>query len=662
MHKNIKILVGYHKPAYLLKNEDNIFIPIHLGSKLSGTQNKDGVISSKDQKWLAYNTIRDDTGDNISERNHEYCELTGLYWAWKNYDKIDNPDIFGFMHYRRQFILSSNYQRKHTADFCHLVRRDYPGDKYECEIGLDLIKSLALNNKVFVCSNELDISPGEYHRSQPFIQKEAYDRAIEILKINYPEISHLLDKYLNGSVHYWSNMFIAERKVFFDLCEWLFPKLDLVYKNIDITNWTISEKRFIGYLAENLFGVYWESLKISGVTVESLPVSFLDNTDIKVNVQRGKANEIPIVLSSNKQYIKYAAVTIQSIVENSNPQNAYRIVILENGVDESSKRKINDIISTRSNFELDFINIRPYTAPFTELFSSGKAFHYSPDIFNRYFIPEILKEYDKAIYLDCDIVVTSDIAELYNTQLSNFSIGAVKDIERRRWLKLDDRKEYIRNFDSQLGIKDSYQYFNSGVLVINIKDWIQNERFQQIIKLTKATKSNSTNWYGDQDILNGIFYGKVKFIDYSWNVMWVVANRISDWTTQLDADSVAIYKKSLDAAKIIHYCDGEKPWNFPELPLSSIWWRYARKTPFYEEFLFNLIKTSTAKSSDIQKSSPIKFKKISNDHDLFKARIKVLKFKIARVFRRGLKRIHYNDKIRILSSEIAEYTQSKNGR
>ena len=144
--------------------------------------------------------------------------------------------------------------------------------------------------------------------------------------------------------------------------------------------------------------------------------------------------------------------------------------------------------------------------------------------------------------------------------------------------------------------------------------------------------------------------------------MWVVANRISDWTTQLDADSVAIYKKSLDAAKIIHYCDGEKPWNFPELPLSSIWWRYARKTPFYEEFLFNLIKTSTAKSSDIQKSSPIKFKKISNDHDLFKARIKVLKFKIARVFRRGLKRIHYNDKIRILSSEIAEYTQSKNGR
>lgn len=653
----IKILVGYHKPAYLLKNEDNIFVPIHLGSKLSGTINKDGMISSSDQKWMLENTVRDDTGDNISDRNHEYCELTGLYWAWKNYNELGNPDIFGFMHYRRQFILSSKYVHDHVPDFCHMIRTDYPDSNYENTIGIDLLSSLTLKNKIIVCSNTLDISPLKYHHSQSFIQQDAYDRSIDILKATFPELSEPLDKYLNGSVHYWSNMFIAERKVFFDLCEWIFPKLDLVYKNIATDHWSIAEKRFIGYLAENLFGVFWETQKLKGVTIESLPLSFIENTDIKSKVYNHNKKEIPIVLSCNQKYAKYAAVTIKSIIENSNDIDQYRIVILENGVNAFTKKKIEFIVSDKPNFHLDFINIKPYTLPYEDLFKSGNAYHYTSDIFNRYFIPEILSEFNKAIYIDCDTILNSDIAELFYTDLEGKPLAAIKDVERRRWLRLPDRKEYVKKYDQNLGIKDSYNYFNSGVLLINIKEWLFCDYFSKIIQFTKAINSNSTHWYGDQDILNGLFYGKVKFLDFDWNVMWVVNNRIRDWTTELDANTVSIYKKSLVTSRLIHYCDQEKPWKLPNFPLASSWWRYARDTPFYEEFLTELL-PRTVQNTDIP-STIIKFRTIKNDKDLFQARLTLLRFCVVKNFRRGLKKIHYEDKIRILSEMIRNYEKSK---
>ncbi|HBK6302481.1 TPA: DUF4422 domain-containing protein, partial [Campylobacter jejuni] len=104
---SIKILVGYHKPAELLK--DDILTPIHLGRALATEASKDGNISKDDYKWMCENMIGDDTGDNISYLNRCLNELTGIYWAWKNYDKLGNPDYIGFMHYRRHFIFDNNF-------------------------------------------------------------------------------------------------------------------------------------------------------------------------------------------------------------------------------------------------------------------------------------------------------------------------------------------------------------------------------------------------------------------------------------------------------------------------------------------------------------------------------------------------------------------------
>ena len=73
----IKILVGYHKPASLLKSD--ILVPIHLGRAIADQISKDGYLSEEDYQWLFNNTVGDDTGDNISNQNRCYCELTGLF-------------------------------------------------------------------------------------------------------------------------------------------------------------------------------------------------------------------------------------------------------------------------------------------------------------------------------------------------------------------------------------------------------------------------------------------------------------------------------------------------------------------------------------------------------------------------------------------------------
>lgn len=95
----VKILVCYHKKDELFKND--ILVPIHCGRKIAFENSKDGKITKEEYNWLLKNTIGDDTGENISELNREVNEWSAIYWAWKNYDKLQNPEYIGLCHYRR---------------------------------------------------------------------------------------------------------------------------------------------------------------------------------------------------------------------------------------------------------------------------------------------------------------------------------------------------------------------------------------------------------------------------------------------------------------------------------------------------------------------------------------------------------------------------------
>ena len=172
----------------------------------------------------------------------------------------------------------------------------------------------------------------------------------------------------------------------------------------------------------------------------------------------------------------------------------------------------------------------------------------------------------------------------YNIDLENNSLGAVRDIEMHRWLKDRKIRQEKIDFNNNMGIKDSTKYFNSGVLVMNLKKIRELNSTSKLINIT--LDKLKTMWVGDQDVLNGFFYKDVKYIDTSWNIEWIVQLKIKDWALEIDEKSYIAYKNALRNPKIIHYCDIYKPWKSPELELASIWWKYARMTDFYEEIIY----------------------------------------------------------------------------
>ena len=99
--KNVKILIATHKQYFVPK--DNIYLPIHVGAD-----------SNKNKTTF----IDDNTGENISNKNPYFCELTGLYWAWKN---LKGVDYVGLVHYRRYFTMSKKKYKTEEEKFKHVL-------------------------------------------------------------------------------------------------------------------------------------------------------------------------------------------------------------------------------------------------------------------------------------------------------------------------------------------------------------------------------------------------------------------------------------------------------------------------------------------------------------------------------------------------------------
>ena len=126
MSEKIKILVVFHKKdrIYKLKN----FLPIHAGRDIAEQKYRDGKILKSDYDWLVKNLVGDNTGDNVSSKNSYINEMTAIYWAWKHYEEIGNPDFIGVNHYRRYFKINHSNILKYLKkyDFISLSKPDFP--------------------------------------------------------------------------------------------------------------------------------------------------------------------------------------------------------------------------------------------------------------------------------------------------------------------------------------------------------------------------------------------------------------------------------------------------------------------------------------------------------------------------------------------------------
>ncbi len=281
---------------------------------------------------------------------------------------------------------------------------------------------------------------------------------------------------------------------------------------------------------------------------------------------KDKKHIIPIVFATNDNYAPYLATAIQSIKEHSNKNNMYDMYVFHTSLSMQNQLLIDSL--TEVNISIRFIDVTPYIKNI-KVYSHG---HYSVEMYYRILIPEILSEYDKVLYLDCDLIVNTDIAELYSIDISNYILGVVLDE-----ITTDDMLRYL-NSTLKFPID---KYFNSGVLMINTKKFNENGIKQKCFDVLDKSPRLACP---DQDILNISCRGEVLYLSNEWNY-------------QCAPNNYTLLDRYLTKKNIIHYTSPFKPWNTVDLPLSEYFWKYAKNTPYYENILRNYLAITLELSS-----------------------------------------------------------------
>ena len=261
---------------------------------------------------------------------------------------------------------------------------------------------------------------------------------------------------------------------------------------------------------------------------------------------------IPIFFAVDNGYIPFLAVTLQSLIDNSSDKYHYSIKVLHVNVTSENKNAI--LKYQRKNVDIEFVDLTYYLEKVKDKLYTRDYF--TATTYFRLFISDLYPHYNKAIYLDCDIVVLGDIAELYNTDLGNNLVAAAPDDI------IQCNEEFQEYVEKVVGVSDYRRYFNAGVLVMNL-DQLRKFKFQEkFLYLLSTVKFAAIQ---DQDYLNRLCKGRVKLVSVGWNRMPMSTIRINP-----------------DDIKLIHYNYVYKPWHYDNIIYQDYFWKYAEKTEFID--------------------------------------------------------------------------------
>ena len=262
---------------------------------------------------------------------------------------------------------------------------------------------------------------------------------------------------------------------------------------------------------------------------------------------------IPIFFAIDDGYVPFLAVALESLIENSSKQYYYSIKVLYTNISEENKKKINKY--KRENVNIEFVDLNYYIEKVKDKLYTRD--YYTNTTYFRLFIANLYPQYNKAIYLDSDIVVLGDIAELYNQDIGDNLVAAAPDDV------IQTIKVFQEYAEKVVGVADYRNYFNAGILLMNLDEFRKfdfQDKFLYLLETIKFTVAQ------DQDYLNRLCKGKVKIIDKAWDKMPVANDDFDD--------------KDL---KIIHYNLADKPWHYDNIRYKDYFWKYAKKTEYYNE-------------------------------------------------------------------------------
>ena len=287
-------------------------------------------------------------------------------------------------------------------------------------------------------------------------------------------------------------------------------------------------------------------------------------------------NNIAVTFAANDFFAPFMAAAIQSIIDCKSSKNNYDINILHVNITDENIKKIESMSEAHKNVSIRFINVEKYV-DITKLYTDNRE-TITVEAYFRLLIPYIFSTYEKMVYLDGDMIIKRDIADLYNEDVTDCLLASSRDLWGIAEYSLET-SDCLR-WRKSIGIKNPENYFISGMLVFNIPEINKKYTVEDIMKVAYSRK-----WVQhDQDVLNVLFQDDLKLLSVKWDFMYGFAGIYS-----LPDHLYKEYEEALEDHYITHYGTTRKPWTRIYYNEYMEFWDAASRTPFFE-YIFSCIK------------------------------------------------------------------------
>ncbi len=545
--------------------------------------------------------LRDDTGEHISDKNREYCELTTQFWAWKNVQ----ADYYGFCHYRRYFSFAP---QKLAESDCGLLVFPYLNARAVRRLHLQADDTELICRRIhsydFLIAKGISVrllsasSVYRHYQQVPALRSRDMDLFLAILEEKYPKLRTAARAYINGKVFYPCNMFLMKKELFVEYADILFDLLAELECRMDQGRYSREGCRTLAHLGERFLGIYYEYLRQKGgYHLGELQIAMFEHTQAEASVKYLQ-EEIPIVLSANQSYVPALYVCLKSLTEHFRVDRKCHIFIFHTDIPQSEQRVFQQTLAN-GRIRMDFMDVG---ARIDGCALHGKG-HISKETYFRFLIPDILKKCKKVIYLDVDLLICSDISKLYDTPMKDCLLAAVVDADIVGQCNgaNPDTKRYCRQV---LRLKQPLQYAQAGVLVLDIQALRQTISVSKLLDM--AVHGNYR--YADQDIINIVCQGRIQWLDMAWNVLTDSGGSRYDVIRCAPRKVLEAYESAREHPRIIHYAGSGKPWQDPKVDFAREFWETARQTPYYEVLLSELAYHTQPEKASLVKKAAMLFK------------------------------------------------------
>ena len=271
--------------------------------------------------------------------------------------------------------------------------------------------------------------------------------------------------------------------------------------------------------------------------------------------KRKAKHTVNVFFASDRNYLPYLAVALASLSKHASEEKIYNVRILSEDLTNESLHGV--IRGLKPNVKIKVFSVADKISGIKKELALRLRDYYSDAIYYRIFIAEMFPKLDRAVYLDSDIVLNTDVEKLYSAPIGDNLLGAVTD---ESVMSAEPFREYVKN---HVRMKHAEDYFNSGVLVMNLAKMREEGIKDQFIKL--LCKYNFKTVAPDQDYLNFLCRGKIHYLERGWNKHAIAENEI---------DRSELY--------LMHYNMFNKPWKYDGVQNEDLFWEFAKSTSFEE--------------------------------------------------------------------------------